>query len=217
VPLHGGLHQRGGRADAAVVQVHERPVDGEQIPTLGEVLQLVKSRTDTGTALWIEIKTTPENPGLTPAPQTVVEAVVARVKEQGLLNRVRFLAFDWQVLVYSLEQHPRIPTVFLSYAGRNLDNLKAGRPGASEWLAGADIDDFNGSVPRAVRFLGGRIWGPHFKSLTADQVREAHRLGIRVFPWTPDEAADMRELLEMGVDGIITNRPDRLNLVLKRD
>jgi len=194
----------------------QRPADGERIPTLEEVLQLVTSRTDTGTALWIEIKTTPENPELTPAPETVVEAVVGQVEEQGLLNRTRRPAFDWQVQDYSLDHHPRIPVVFLSYAGRNLDNLKAGRPGASEWLAGADIDDFNGSVPRAIRSLGGRIWGPHFKSLTAEQVREAHQLGIRVFPWTVDEAADMRRLIAMGVDGIITNRPDRLNLVLKR-
>jgi glycerophosphoryl diester phosphodiesterase len=193
----------------------QHPEDNERIPTLKEVAGLLKSRKDTEAELWIEIKTNPEKPELTPAPETIVEAVAALVKEQDLLDRVRFLAFDWQVLVHSLEHHPQIPVVFLSYAGRNLDNLKAGRPGASEWLAGVDVDDFNGSVPRAIRSLGGRLWGPDFRSLTADQVREAHQLGIRVFPWTPDNAADMRRLLEMEVDGIITNRPDRLSRLLR--
>jgi glycerophosphoryl diester phosphodiesterase len=195
----------------------QHPEDGERIPTLREVARLLNSRKDTVTALWIEIKTTPEKPELTPAPEMVVEAVVELLKEEGLLDQARILAFDWRALVYSLKHHPQLPVVFLSYSGQSLDNLKVGRPGASEWLAGVDIDDFNGSVSRAIRCLGGRIWGPHFGSLTADQVREAHQLGIRVFPWTPDDVADMRRLLEMGVDGIITNRPDRLRPVLKKD
>jgi len=42
----------------------------------------------------------------------------------------------------------------------------------------------------------------------------AHQLGIQVFAWTPDSPGVMKRLIEMGVDGIITNRPDRLRSVL---
>ena len=87
--------------------------------------------------------------------------------------------------------------------------------GKSPWLAGLDIDDFNGSVPQAVKAAGGRHWAPHYKSLTMTRLEEAHRLGLKVFVWTVDSRSEMMRLLEMGVDGIITNRPDVLKTVLE--
>jgi glycerophosphoryl diester phosphodiesterase len=49
---------------------------------------------------------------------------------------------------------------------------------------------------------------------TARFVRDAHALKLAVHVWTVDRAADMRRLLENGVDGIVTDRPDRLARVL---
>ena len=46
-----------------------------------------------------------------------------------------------------------------------------------------------------------RIVSPRF-------VRYAHEAGIKVQVWTVDDETDMRRLLEWGVDGLITNRPD---------
>ena len=47
-------------------------------------------------------------------------------------------------------------------------------------------------------------------------MEEAHGLGLKVIPWTINEAADMEKFIDMGVDGIITDRPDRLREVLKK-
>jgi glycerophosphoryl diester phosphodiesterase len=80
-------------------------------------------------------------------------------------------------------------------------------------MAGLDIDDFSGSIPQAVKAAGGRYWAPYYKHLTYGQLDEAQELGIQVFVWTVDKPGDMVRLIEMGVDGIITNRPDILNAV----
>ena len=109
---------------------------------------------------------------------------------------------------------PEIPTVYLSHVGGSLNNIKPGQPGPSPWMAGLDIDDFGGSIPRAVKAAGGRYWAPFYKYLTAALLEEAHQLGLKVYVWTVDSRSDMVRLKEMGVDGIITNRPDILRSVV---
>lgn len=191
------------------------PVDGERIPTLGEVMALVNRKCSETTQLWVEIKTNPEEPGLSLPPEKIAEAVVARLREQNYSPRTRILAFDWRVLVHIQKTAPEIATVYLSHAGSRLNTVKAGQPGASPWLAGLDIDDFSGSVPRAVKAAGGKYWSPHYKYITYALLEEAHQLGLGVYVWTVDSRSEMVRLIEMGVDGITTNRPDLLRSVLE--
>lgn len=55
---------------------------------------------------------------------------------------------------------------------------------------------------------------PNHGALTADYVASVHALGMEVHTWTVDREADMNRVLALGVDGVITNRPDVLNTVL---
>jgi len=55
---------------------------------------------------------------------------------------------------------------------------------------------------------GAAIWSPDFRRISAELIDEAHALGLLVIPWTVNEANDMTRLLDLGVDGIITDRPD---------
>jgi len=50
--------------------------------------------------------------------------------------------------------------------------------------------------------------------MTRSDLNEAHELGIEVFVWTVDSKNEMSRFIEMGVDGIITNRPDIFNSVV---
>jgi len=109
---------------------------------------------------------------------------------------------------------PAIPTVYLSIVGPGLNNLKPNQPGPSPWLAGLDIDDFNGSAPRTVKAAGGRIWSPYFKNLTPETLAEARSLGLLVSVWTPDSPDDLKKMIDMKVDAITTNRPDVLKRLL---
>lgn len=192
----------------------QEAVDGEPIPTLREVISLLKARQDHTTELWIEIKTSPEKPDLTPSPEKVADAVLGVLREEGVLSRTRILSFDWRSLVHAQRISPEVPTVYLSHTGIRLNNIQPGQPGASPWMAGLDVDDFNGSVPRAIKQAGGRFWAPQYKTITYRRLEEAQSLGIQVFVWTPDTKEEMTRLIEMGVDGIITNRPDILKRVI---
>jgi glycerophosphoryl diester phosphodiesterase len=192
----------------------QQPVDGERIPTLGQVISLLETKCDPTTQLWVEIKTNPEKPDLTPAPETVANAVVQLVRKRSFNGRVRILSFDWRSLVQVQKIAPNLATVYLSLEGRSLNNIKPGQPGASPWMAGLDIDDFNGWIPQAVKAAGGRYWAPYYKHLTRGLLNDAHGLGIQVFVWAPDKRSEMVHLIEMGVDGIITNRPDILKSVV---
>ena len=81
-------------------------------------------------------------------------------------------------------------------------------------MAALDIDDFGGSIPRAVKAAGGKYWAPFYSYLTYAMLEEAHQLGLKVYVWSVDSPGDMRRLKEMGVDGIITNRPDILKSIV---
>lgn len=53
------------------------------------------------------------------------------------------------------------------------------------------------------------VWSPYFNTLTAERVLELHDLGIRVIPWTVNNPEDMKKVIEMGCDGLITDYPNR--------
>jgi glycerophosphoryl diester phosphodiesterase len=61
-----------------------------------------------------------------------------------------------------------------------------------------------------VKAAGGAVWSPYYAETTRTQVKEAQSLGLKVVVWTVNEPADMRRLIEWGVDGIISDRPDLL-------
>ena len=71
-----------------------------------------------------------------------------------------------------------------------------------------------GALPKAVAAAGGSVWAPRHDQLTTNLVREAHTCGLKVTPWTVDRPDDIKSCIGMKVDGIISNRPDRVKRIL---
>jgi len=68
--------------------------------------------------------------------------------------------------------------------------------------------DSNVACARMVKAAGGRIWFSYFADVTVAKVKETHDLGLTVIVWTVNERGQMRKMVDLGVDGLISDRPD---------
>ena len=192
----------------------QRPVDGARIPALTELFDLVRRLGADHVRFNIETKITPTSGAETPDPETFAAAFAKAVREAGLTARVSMQSFDWRTLAALKRIAPEIERVCLTVEALNFDSIRRGEPGPSPWLAGLDIDDFGGSVPRLVAAAGCATWSPLYRNAKPDDVQAAKTLGLKVIPWTVNERADMERLIALGVDGLITDYPDRLRAVM---
>lgn len=155
-----------------------------------------------------------------PDPVTFTKKVYECIKKHHMENRVMLQSFDWRTLVEMRKLDPTITLVALCNEqpswGPDLYNttLELSRPGPSRWLAGLDIHDFNGDFVAAAHMVAADVISPYYAELSLQLIDEAHSYGMKVVPWTVDNKKDMVKLLEMGVDGIITDKPALLREVL---
>ncbi len=191
-------------------------VDGARIPTLEELILLVERSGNKNVRLNIETKISPIEPVLTPPPGEFVKAILKVVREHAMIDRIAIQSFDWRTLRETQRQAPGVPTGYLTAEQNWLDNIERGKDGNSIWMAGLDIDAFDGSVPHAIKASNGSIWSPFHGDITTSDVELAHQLGLKIVVWTVNEMQRMEELIGMGVDGVITDYPDRLRVVMRR-
>jgi glycerophosphoryl diester phosphodiesterase len=202
---------------------------GEPMPLLSEVFALVRAYRAHGVTLNVETKVEAGAPEQTAPREQFVQVVAREVRLARMLDQVTIQSFDWGALMRMREVEPRLPIVALTN-GQSF--LQLGIDGASPWLGGLDIDDFSGSlqqryVAAAASFdadavspvhgdpQGGTVNDPNYVPFTTRElVRAAHRAGVDVIPWTIDDRDTMQALIDVGVDGIITDRPDLLREVM---
>jgi glycerophosphoryl diester phosphodiesterase len=186
-------------------------IPGTRIPTLAEVFDLVRRSGDQHVRLNIETKIDPTHPEESLDPQSFVTDVLDLLRREHFTDRVMIESFDWRTLLLVQKQAPEIPTVYLTQVQQPEENIYLDK--ASPWTAGFDPVKYGGSVPRAVKAAGGKIWSPLYEDVTPSSIAEAHSLGLPVIVWTVNDPKDMSRLIDMGVDGIISDRPDLLRKV----
>jgi glycerophosphoryl diester phosphodiesterase len=136
----------------------------------------------------IETKRKPDEPkmindgfdGVNPGPFEL--AILDLIAERGLEERVIVQSFDHRSLwaIRSVDSDIRLAA--LTTRGR--------------------VDPFD------LAENGATIWSPDHAGLTAARLSEAHEAGLAVVPWTVNDPEDAARLIEMGVDGLISDRPD---------
>lgn len=208
-------HERGLNPDLARnsdgVYVAPPGIPFVQLPTLIEVLDLVRKSGDRHVRLNIETKIDPNHPKESPDPQRFVTLLLDLLSAQKSSDLVMVQSFDWRTLQLVQKLAPAIPTVYLTQQKGSDATISLDK--ASEWTAGFNPAEYGKSLPRTIKAAGGAIWSPYFGDVDPDLISESHRLGLSVVVWTVNKPADIADMIDMGVDGIISDRPDLLREV----
>ena len=165
----------------------QKPLDGTRIPSLAQLLEAARA---SGVRFNIETKISAEAPDETPRPEPFARAVIREVRKAGVTARTTIQSFDWRTLQVVEREAPDIATAYLT-------GLKD-------------------SEPSRVRKARARIWSPNFQALTPDVVASARALGLSIVAWTVNQPADIGRVLDLEVEGIISDYPDRVIEELKR-
>ncbi|MPM49199.1 Glycerophosphodiester phosphodiesterase [bioreactor metagenome] len=180
---------------------------GAQYPTLDEVFNLVKAYGNDNVLFNIETKSFPDpsekNHANNITAKKFVKALHDVIVKHGMQNRVTIQSFDWATLVEMKTLDSNISLAALTGPGKYL------KPD-SPWIRGSgieDLDDFDGSFVQAAESIGANIISPSYKLVTRDIVNEAHTFGLKIIPWTVNDRKAMIEMIDLGVDGIISDNP----------
>ncbi|MEV0801634.1 glycerophosphodiester phosphodiesterase family protein [Kribbella sp. NPDC050281] len=205
----------------------QQPDPGARMPELRDIFALVHRYHANNVKLNIETKVEAGAPSETAPREQFVQVVAREVRMAKIGRQVTIQSFDWGSLMRMRQVAPELPLVALT----NFDFLQVGQPGKSPWLGGLDIDDFGGDLVKATKSFGasaispvhgfpqdGKVTDPDYRPyVTADMVKSAHKAGMKVIPWTVDDPPTMQALIDDGVDGIITDYPDRLRSVVQEN
>jgi len=138
----------------------------------------------------LEIKSQPSQYGIFfPYPDQFVKLVLDELQAMDILDKTNLQSFDVNVLE---EIHKQAPIVSTSLLVEHPKKLK-------EHLATISFKPTN--------------YSPYFEFVTVDVIRECQLLGIKVIPWTVNELKDLQRMVDLGVDGIITDYPNRIQLI----
>ena len=187
------------------------------IPTLRELFELVRDSGNDFVRMSIEAKSYPD-PAMgilyekSPDTDKVLKEFLKLVREFGFEDRVILQSFNWDVLIRMKKMAPEIETIALyceqpSWGGADSTTLWLDREAPSPWLAGISIHDYKDDPVKAAHALGIDDVSPYWEEITAELTEEAHKFGMKVVPWTVNLPEDMAALYDMGVDGMITDRP----------
>lgn len=209
--------------------------DGARIPALRDVYDLVKAKAGSGFRLYVELKTALMDISQSADPAALAEAAVALTRKHGLSDQVTFVSFDWRALARAKEVAPEIENAFTTLPFYQIDpedasaardkpgsmdeKLRAASAAGAPWANGYDWrgqqgPDFATRMLKAIAASPADGWFAWHGDVTEETVAFCREAGLSVSCWTVDDEDEMRRLAALGVDAILTDRPDRLAKVL---
>ncbi|MBY0315190.1 MAG: glycerophosphodiester phosphodiesterase [Bdellovibrionales bacterium] len=164
------------------------PVPKTKIPTLQELFDFVKGQSFKGLRAVdfnIETKISPGYAEFAPEPEAFAKLIVDVARSAGFIKNIRIQSFDDRTLFATQKIAPEVPTILL--IGENHVDFVA-----------------------AAKAAKVKTISPQHNWVTPEDVKALHAAGIQVIPWTANDEKSWKKLVDMKVDGIITDYPDRL-------
>jgi glycerophosphoryl diester phosphodiesterase len=194
----------------------QQPIDGTRMPALSTLFKHVKKLGNSKVRFNIETKISPDQHTDTVSPAVFARKLLDVIREHGMQSRVTVQSFDWRTLQIIQElqkgQGKRVKTSCLTAQQPWTDNVTP-VAGKKSWLGSIKAAE-HADVPEMVKAAGCDTWSPYFADINAQLVKKAQGLGLIVMPWTVNEPKDMETMLGLGVDGLITDYPDRAQALL---
>jgi glycerophosphoryl diester phosphodiesterase len=191
----------------------QHAIPGTQIPTLNDLFEMIRSSSHPNAKkirLNLEVKRDPSHPEWTSSPSELARKVLSKVEQNGFTDRVYYSSFDPEVLAAIRSIAPNAQIGFL-FDEETIEEAQKIDPQAGKDLqAGAEF------FIQLALSLKANILSPHHTFLTdAHFIRRLQQAGFRVVSWTVNEPKRWAELMEMGIDGIISDYPEELIHFLK--
>ncbi|OGN63808.1 MAG: hypothetical protein A3E80_06825 [Chlamydiae bacterium RIFCSPHIGHO2_12_FULL_49_9] len=162
---------------------------GTKIPTLEEVFELLKKRK---LGINLELKRDPKREEIDPA--LFADLVVNIVSKFGFEKRVYYSSFDLELLRCVKQKDPRAILGLI-----------------------VESEDFElNELIEKGKEIKASILSPHHSVLTGPIIKAIQKEGFRIVPWTVNDPLRWQELIDMGIDEIITDYPRKLVESLRR-
>jgi glycerophosphoryl diester phosphodiesterase len=200
----------------------QRLAPGTPIPTLREVVELLERHNAGQVRMNLELKLDAARPERSAPREEYVAVVLRTLAELEVLDRTVIQSFDWESLLLVQSFEPDVPLYVLGSERYLTPTAQGGTP----WLGGVRLEEFAGTLQEryvaAAAAIGATavspVHGAPYRSgvedtdyvafATAALVDAAHAADLLVVPYTVNDAPTLRHFIELGVDGIITDRPD---------
>lgn len=207
-------------------------MDGAHVPTLADFDRLLAAQTAPDFRAYAELKTDMRDAaqGQEQA-ETLADAYGAALAASPVADRHIVVSFDWRCLNRLRAAFPDMPHAYTTMGFADTDPthksaaqdvpgsmaalIRAASKNGAPWWGEMDWRDMEGEmhgerVLRAIKAGGGAGWFADWRDITPENMALAKDLGLSVSAWTVNQPSDMKRLAAMGVDAIITDRPDLL-------
>jgi len=194
----------------------QKRLPDQAIPTLAELVEHFDKENLNNALLNIEIKHSPEETEICPRAFTIAKKVVDEIHRLKIADRCVVSCFNWAVIKSVRELDTGLKTGCLTMIDPNDDTISPVKGNTSLWNAGLDIRDYDQSVAAMVLEFGAEFWIPYYKNLTKQELDKAHINDLNVITWTVNHKQTMKKLMRWGVNGIISDYPNKLQSAYQR-
>lgn len=162
-------------------------------PLLAEVIEKCDALSKNKIRYNIEIKRKKENDGIfNPEIDTFIDLVFNVIKKHQIESRVTIQSFDHETIVRFHDKHPDLKTVLL-------------------------IEDVN-TAEDHLNKIGFTPYGysPYYKLVNEALVEFCHKKNMKIIPWTVNDSVSINSLIQLNVDGIISDYPDLVMKIINK-